>query len=254
MDAVGRKDFRPFTPAAPQRAFDIILRQMRDRIRNGELRPGDRLPSERELVDHFKVSRNTVREAVRMLEVSGLVEVKRGAAGGVFVSEGSTSHLSRSMSDMLSLASFSLNDLLEVRLWIGSTIAKIACDRGTETDFELLQGNIELTQEATKAGDWEKRSEANHEFQNLLAAACHNPIMLVVQRSITEVIREVVSTVGPMRDERLLASKIKLLGHLRERDAEAAVHQMEMHLNMVNDFWREALDKWAGSEGLPQGT
>lgn len=246
MTAVETGGFRPFTPAEPQRAFDIILEQMRERLRSGELRPGDRLPSERELVEHFQVSRNTVREAIRMLEVAGLVEVKRGASGGVFVSTGGPSLLSRSMSDMLILAAFSPSDLLEVRLWIGTMITRVACENGTPADFDQLQRNIDEAQERTNRGDWAGRSAVNHEFQNLLAAACHNPILLVVQRSITEVIREIVFTVGGIRDERLLNSKRVLVDLLRARDAAKAVKQMESHINMVNDFWLAALRDWSG--------
>ena len=64
MTAPARREFRPFTPAEPQRAFDIIATQLRDRLKSGELRPGDRLPAERELGEHFQVSRNTLREAI----------------------------------------------------------------------------------------------------------------------------------------------------------------------------------------------
>jgi DNA-binding FadR family transcriptional regulator len=241
MNAPERKEFRRFSPAEPQRAFDIIVSQLRDRLRSGELRPGDRLPPERELGEHFQVSRNTLREAVRMLEVAGLVEVRRGVSGGVFVADANPAAFTRAMSDMMSLSTFTLSDLFEVRLWLGSTIARVACERGTDEDFDLLAANIAEAQKLGEDDDWVRRSEVNHEFLNLLAAACHNPILLMVQRSITDVIREFVSTIGPTRDERVLPSKRKLVKLLRQRNPDAAAVQLEAHIKLVNSLWSKAL-------------
>jgi GntR family transcriptional repressor for pyruvate dehydrogenase complex len=243
MTAPARREFRPFSPAEPQRAFDIIATHLRDRLKSGELRPGDRLPAERELGEHFQVSRNTLREAVRMLEVTGLVEVRRGTAGGVFVADANPAMFTRAISDLMTLSPIDLSDLLEVRLWLGTTIARVACERGSEADFDLLTANINEAQRLGEAGDWETRSEVNHEFLNLLAVACHNPILLIVQQAITDVIREFVSTVGPTRDTRLLSSKRKLVKALRLRDADAAAAQMEAHINLVNGLWARALAK-----------
>jgi GntR family transcriptional regulator, transcriptional repressor for pyruvate dehydrogenase complex len=243
MTAPARREFRPFSPAEPQRAFDIIAGQLRDRLKTGELRPGDRLPAERELGEHFQVSRNTLREAVRMLEVTGLVEVRRGTAGGVFVADASPAMFSRAISDLMALSPIDLSDLLEVRLWLGSTIARVASERGTETDFDLLAENINDAERLGEAGDWDARSEVNHEFLNLLAVACHNPILLMVQQAITDVIREFVSAVGPTRDTRVLSSKRKLVKVLRQRNADAAAAQMEAHINLVNGLWAKAQEK-----------
>ena len=73
--------------------------------------------------------------------------------------------------------------------------------------------------------------------------ACHNPILLIVQQAITDVIRELVSTVGPTRDTRLLPSKRRLVKALRQRNADEAAAQMEAHINLVNGLWARALAK-----------
>jgi GntR family transcriptional regulator, transcriptional repressor for pyruvate dehydrogenase complex len=249
--ASSSSEFRPFTPAEPQRAFDIIVRQMRDRLKSGELRPGDRLPGERELVEHFQVSRNTIREAVRMMEVTGLIEVKRGATGGMFIADGDPAMVTRSISDMMSLTTFSLNDLLEVRLWIGSTTARVACERATEEDLDVLEANVDQAQSYGEAGEWERRSEVNHEFQNLLAAACHNPLLLMVQHSITDVVSEIVAAAGPIQDDWLLESKRKLVSYIRARDPDGAAQQMESHLKMVSAVWMQVLSEPSPAEPSP---
>jgi DNA-binding FadR family transcriptional regulator len=236
------KEFRPFAPAEPERAFELIVRQMRDRLKSGELRPGDRLPGERELVEHFQVSRNTLREAVRMMEVTGLVHVRRGAGGGMFIADGDPSYISRSMLDMMRLTSFSLSDLLEVRLIVGHAVARVAADRATDEDLALLEANIAEASRLGRIGDWEERSAVNHEFLDLLAAASHNPLLVMVQRSITEVIREVVVAAGPIREDWLIASRQKVLEFIRQHDADGAARQMEQHLERVSDFWMQAME------------
>lgn len=238
---------RPFEPARGRRVFDDIISQLRERLKSGQLRPGDRLPSERELAEHFSVSRNTVREALRMLEIAGLVKIKKGATGGAFIADGDPAVVSRSLADMLTLSSFTLTDLLEVRLWTGAVIARVACERGTEADFDALEANIR--QAEALADDWERRAEVNHEFFDLLAAATHNPVMALVQRSITSLIREIVATIGPVPSERLLESKRQLLDRLRERDPDKAVAQMEAHLMMVHELWLSKSASKSGGRG-----
>src|SRR5918996_5288344 len=91
-----RPDTRPaggsemFSPVETGRMSGAIVDQVRDLIHKGQLRPGQRLPSERELAERFEVSRVTVRDALRSLETMGLVEIRVGAAGGAFLTAPST--------------------------------------------------------------------------------------------------------------------------------------------------------------------
>jgi GntR family transcriptional repressor for pyruvate dehydrogenase complex len=234
------EDASRFAPVRGRRAFDEIIAQLRVRLRNDELRPGDRLPSERQLAEQFQVSRNTVREALRMLEIAGLVQIRKGATGGGFISRGTADVVAQNLSDMLSLMTFSLTDLTEVRLWLGSIITRAACERATEADLDRLQANVDRAAALTEAKDWERRAAVNHEFHNLLAAATANPLLEMFQRAITEVVREIVSAVGPMRDDVVMESRRRLLAHLRDRDADAAAGEMEGHLKKVNESWSKS--------------
>jgi GntR family transcriptional repressor for pyruvate dehydrogenase complex len=224
-----------FTPTRPQRAFDQIIDQLRDRLRSDELKPGDRLPSERHLAEQFQVSRNTVREAFRMLEITGLIQIRKGAAGGGFVSHADPNVIARSLTDMLSLTAFSLADLTEVRLWLGSVITRLACQRGSHAALELLRKNVERAEALTQAHEWELRAEVNHEFLDLLAAATANPILEMLQRSITEVIREIVLAVGPLRDDSILESRKRLLAEIAAGNEDAAAQEMESHLKELHE-------------------
>jgi GntR family transcriptional repressor for pyruvate dehydrogenase complex len=235
--ALERTAIRDFAPAHGRRAFDDIIEQLRDRLRREELKPGDRLPSERQLADQFSVSRNTVREALRMLEIAGLVEIRKGAAGGGFISAGGPTVVARSLSDMLSLMPFSLSELTEVRLWLGALVCRLACDRATDENLARLADNVAQAARLTQERDWAARSAVNHEFLDLLAEATGNPVLVMLQRSVTEVIRDIVSAVGPMEGAAILQSRRRLLKQLRARDADAAEREMTIHLKKVHAYW-----------------
>src|ERR1700710_2802950 len=91
-----------FMPVSVGRVSQVIVEQIRVLVRDGKLKRGDRLPSERDLCERFGVSRVTVREALRVLEASGLVEIRVGARGGAFVTSPSSDRLGEGFADLLS--------------------------------------------------------------------------------------------------------------------------------------------------------
>lgn len=115
MEASDAENRPMFRPARPQRAVDQIVAQVESLLRDGKLRPGDRLPSERALADQFAVSRNTVREALRILEFNGMLVLKRGSTGGAFVTTPDTGASARGIVDALGRAGFPQRDLESAR-------------------------------------------------------------------------------------------------------------------------------------------
>jgi DNA-binding FadR family transcriptional regulator len=226
-----------FQPARPRRAFDEIISQIRDLLQRGELKPGDRLPSERSLSEQFAVSRNTVREALRMLEISGLITLKKGATGGAFISEADPSVVARSLSDTLKLTDFSLGDITEARLWIESIVVRVACERMTEEQLAALETNVKEAAKLTDARDWERKALVHLEFHNLLADATGNPLMAIVMRSMMDMMRDVVLSVGPTQSDFMLRSRRRLLTKFRKRDVEGAVLEMERYLKRLHKLW-----------------
>jgi DNA-binding transcriptional regulator YhcF (GntR family) len=89
-----------FEPVRQDRNFEVVVQRVRDKLMRGELKPGDKLPPERELATQLNVSRNVVREALRILENAGLVHTKKGAYGGAFVSPGSPTQMSQVLGDL----------------------------------------------------------------------------------------------------------------------------------------------------------
>src|SRR5262245_28121356 len=97
-------DGEMFSPVSLGRVSQVIIDQIRELIHSGKLRPGDRLPSERELCARFGVSRVTVREALRVLEAGGLVDIRVGAHGGTFVTTPSHARIGEGLADLLRLS------------------------------------------------------------------------------------------------------------------------------------------------------
>src|ERR1700747_1445211 len=144
-DAVQTKDAAPpraesslFSRVSVGRISEIIVEQIRLLIQQGQLSPGDRLPPERDLCDRFGVSRVTVREALRMLESSGLVEIRVGARGGAFVTAPSSDRVGESLADLLTLSVISAADVTEVRMMLEAGIVPLVCERATEQDLADL--------------------------------------------------------------------------------------------------------------------
>src|SRR6201994_2755219 len=127
-----------FSKVSVGRISEIIVEQIRLLMRQGQLRPGDRLPPERDLCERFGVSRVTVREALRMLESSGLVEIRVGARGGAFVTAPSSDRVGEGLTDLLSLSVITTTDITEIRMVLETGIVPLVCERATEEDLAGL--------------------------------------------------------------------------------------------------------------------
>ena len=241
-------DFRPkeasesslgFEPIAPSRAFEEIAAQIRELVATGRLKPGDRLPAERDLSAKFKVSRNTLREALRALELSGMIELRKGAAGGAFVLPGSSGVVVNGLRDLYHLGAIKPEHLTEARVWLSDIVVRVACERLTEEDLQALEENVVLAAKATKAGNFQERADLHREFHNLLAVATRNPIIQITMEGVMEVMREFVKAIGPSDNTYTLPSRRRLLKHLRARDADAAVAEMNKFLERLQANYME---------------
>jgi DNA-binding FadR family transcriptional regulator len=226
-----------FRPARPRRAFDEIIEQIRALIESGELRPGDRLPSERALAEQFAVSRNTVREALRMLEISGLVVLKRGATGGAFIAHADTSTVTSSLTDALRLTDVSLADVTDATRRIATVVTRAACETITDDDIAAMETNLKEVARLTEAGEWERKAHVNLEFQRLLAQATGNPILVIMMDSLVNVLGAIIARVGPLQDDFTLRSRRRLLKRLRERDSDGAADEIERYLHRLHGLW-----------------
>lgn len=164
---------------------EIIVSKIKEKIFSGDLRPGEKLPSERELVLSFNTSRITVRSAIRTLETLGLIEVRRGAEGGAFVKEINSSHCSDFLSEMLERGLINIYEVTETRLLLEPDVAKLAAERATDEDISSMKECIE---KAKKYISESKRPRIiNIDFHNMVAKATHNKMIYFEITSLTRI-------------------------------------------------------------------
>ena len=128
-----------FQPATTKRASEVIYDQIYQKIASGALRPGDSLPSERELAEQFHRSRPSVREALRMLQQDGFLKISVGSAGGAVVQSISLNTVEKPLKKLLAVGAIKLDDLVEYRNINDHTCARLAALRRTEEDIRAIQ-------------------------------------------------------------------------------------------------------------------
>jgi len=247
----GRADLG-FAPIAPKRAFEEITEQIRQLLANGDLKPGDRLPAEADLAVRFSVSRNTLREALRTLELAGIVELRKGASGGAYVRQGSSGVIVTGLRDLYHLGAINPDQLTEARIWLESVVVRVACERATEQELDALDANVTAAAKAEKAGDFVRRTELHREFHLMLAATTGNPIVQIMMESVMEVLKQFVGAIGPANNPFTIPSKRRLLRLIRARDSEKAVGEMtrfleKLHARYMERWTVEKLNERAGS-------
>jgi DNA-binding FadR family transcriptional regulator len=230
-----------FAPIKRRRLSDQVSAQIQVRIASGELRSGDKLPPERELAETFGVSRGAVREALRSLERSGLVSLQAGARGGAFIGEGDPSLIGDSFRNLYQLGSVSLDELTEARLWLASTVVRIACARATDSDLDALTANVDEAEELIEAGRFEEKIDVQIEFHNLLASTTRNAVMAMLMGAVMEVMRDFAHAAGGERHDLTIKARRRLLDALRQRDADEAVAAMTEHLEDLRLRYRDRL-------------
>lgn len=225
------KSRRPaFKPVNSGRPSDGIQAQVRKLIETHKLKAGDRLPSERELAEQFAVSRNSVRQAIRSLADGGLVEVKKGAAGGAFIRTGGGAAVRASLVDMYSLGGIQPSHLIETRLMIGVEVVRLASERGTDEELRELERNVDQAEAAAKAGNAPLRTEINLEFYRILARMTHNPLLEILTDAVMAITLRFVEDFMRTSNVTVMPFRHKLLQDLRARDADAATERMREHL------------------------
>src|SRR5271170_6830105 len=225
-----------FRPIHTRRAFEEICERIREQLALGVLKPGDKLPPERDLAQQLGVSRNVLREALRSLEMAGVLRLLKGVKGGAFIQEGDTSRMNEVMRDMLSLGTISVRELSEARIHVLDLVVRLACVNARQPDFAALEANIERTEVATREGRLLDRVECSREFYKLLAAATRNKVIAMIVASVTEIhMRFVYAKVASSgaATPRLVEKRRQFLLALRARDVSASTRLMRSHLESV---------------------
>ena len=227
-------------PGRSPRIFEDICSQVREQVAQGVLRPGDKLPAERELAEQLGSSRTAVREALRSLEIAGVVELRKGVKGGAFIREGDPEVVTRSFGDMVNLGRISLENLTESRVIIQDAVVRLACERGTMADFDELEKSIERTWLLTQQNRWEARTAQLLHFYRLLAQATRNEVLVILVDAVTDIVARIVARDETIPRIQTVKAHLEIVRCLRRRDADKAVKLMTRHLTVLNDHLLES--------------
>jgi GntR family transcriptional repressor for pyruvate dehydrogenase complex len=170
-----------FEPVSTGRVSAEIVDRIKAAIRAGALTPGDQLPPERDLTKQLGVSRVSVRDALRMLEANGLIEVRVGARGGAFVTAPAPRLVGEGLADMLLLAEVGATDVTEVRMIFELGLLELACERATAEDVAALH---EICDRADAAHGYDPALSA--EFHTMLARCTHNEALELFALALQE--------------------------------------------------------------------
>jgi len=177
-----------FQKVKQKRIYHEVADQIEEAIVSGLLKAGEKLPPERELVGRFDVSRRTLREALRIVEQKGLIEIKVGSRGGAFVKDLTTAPISESLALLIRSKKISLRELAEFRLDIESLVAGRAARRATSEDVDslkdlLVEGESLL---ASNRFNWRAFMEVDQQLHLTLARIARNSIHEFILKTIHE--------------------------------------------------------------------
>ena len=224
-------DFRSLKkPLLSQEVVQAIKQSIQDEI----FKQGEKIPSERELVEQFQVSRVTIREALRNLQSSGLITIKRGKAGGAYVSEPSSDTITENFHNLIRMGCIDYSHLIDARLYIEPRAAQIAAKYRTADDVKHLHKLLESAERL--AG--ESRREArlrNVSFHCEVSKITKNPIIVYITESITQtyssiIINSTSNTLPRETIQKFIDQHHDILDAIVKQDPAQAFEKSRRHL------------------------
>ena len=216
---------------------DLVAQEIKRMVTERNLSPGDRLPRESELQEQFQVSKGTVREALKSLEVQGLITISTGPSGGGTIVEVPLDRTLQFMQNYLFFKDVTIDDIYAVRLTLEPELAAGAVPHLTEADFEALEHSINCCDPSSSDSDllMQRREDVN--FHDILAAANPNPFLRFTCELINEMIRQLIvfGNRTPKTEHRRFGEENanyhrEIVQAARERDTERVRELMLQHM------------------------
>ncbi|EKN64263.1 GntR family transcriptional regulator [Neobacillus bataviensis LMG 21833] len=228
-------------PIQKKRVYQEIIEQIKDSIRSGGLKPGDKLPSERELADRLTVSRNAVREAVSVMESAGLVEILQGI--GIFLKEDNHDILTTRMDELLNQQGLNLVELLEVREVLEGQGAYLAASRRTASELKAIKIAYEKMKSAYALN--QIAAVEDYEFHIAVVTAAQNTTLLDTVKLFSDTFLLGVQhlrsrSIKDGRSQTVLSEHFEIYQAIEQQDTERAEKAMRTHI--VNAKNRYLLD------------
>lgn len=206
---------------------EIVARIMKE-ISSSEYAIGDKLPTERELCEELGVGRSSVREALRMLQAHGVIDIQQGRGAFVRSKDGRTDETAQAW---FAQHRFQLEDFMEVRMAIEPLAVKLAIERAKDDEIARIGEILSKFEEATLADDVEKLASYDEALHGAIFAATHNALLIAIHDKVAEAFREYRSHSFSAHGGRSALEPHQLIFHsLVARDTKGAVRAMKRHL------------------------
>ncbi|SDN35098.1 FadR/GntR family transcriptional regulator [Ensifer sp. YR511] len=221
---------------------DQVAEDLRRWIARENMGPKDRLPPEKVLMQHYGCSKGTIREALKALEVEGLLIMQAGPNGGPEIQATSMGTVIQQMRQYFHFQDLDFKDVYELRKTLEVMVAENVVGRLNEEQFTRLQANIDTCIEASRVDDRETSRIVEIEFHDILCEACDNPILVLMCRFLNALARDlVIRRTDSLREhtefgQHNIGAHIGLLDALRRKDAQAVRRVMSEHMHCVEGF------------------
>jgi len=231
----------PFAPVRKQQISDLVFEQLREAIYRGELKIGERLPSERELAGTMRVSRSSVRKAIARLQGMGYVENRPGQ--GTIVRLPAAGPLHDPFVYVMSPGQSSLDELMEVRIGLECQGVALAAERATEMDIAFLE--LAFSEMHSWQPDREKAKDADMKFHMGIAYATHNSVHVDLARRFYDYMFHSINKLHSLLYEKnknlgiIDRQHFKILDAIKCRDGASASRYMLQHITFLRVFLKE---------------
>jgi len=224
-----------FKSVKSDKVSEHITEQVRKAIFEGSLKPGDKLPPEKKLIETFHVSKATLREALRSLEVLGFLEIRKGVSGGAFVTEIDMKKARDSFTNFLLFKNLSLSNLSEVRLILEPYVAEKAALSINEEGLETLK-KLNKECEYILKHDIPIESRKNEiEYHRIIGSVSGNPILMFILDFVENLLIDTKEILQPSKEfsQKVLNAHKRIYKALSERDPKKAREEMIKHVREV---------------------
>jgi len=227
------------TPVQTKKVSESIYEQIRDKILSGELAPGERLPTEKELIELFQRSRPSVREALRMLESKKYITITRSR--GAVVNKISADRLQGVLDNMLQMKLATMADVLKVRRVCENMAIKLAAQNRDDHDLEVMENILKKAHEVM--ADEEQYVDCGMEFNVAMARSSKNQILYIISRMVAVAgrdnyitgVKKLSETEVQKNAERTYREHLGLLEAIRIKDSELACERNLKHIQGTRD-------------------
>ena len=239
-----------FGSARRNKTTDIIIDKIRTAILEGKLKPGDRLPPEKELGEQFQVSKQTLRESLRALEHMGMLEMRKGAGGGAFIVEVEKQVAAQNLANYLYFKNLSIENLSELRRIMEPHAARCAAEKMEPEEHGRLLAINNETRRGIEAGDWEMVTRKEIEFHRLIAGQTHNPILELIHDFVENLLDDFKKILKPDVHfmNSVLAHHEAISQAIVDGEPERASEKMLLHVLDVENHLAQLKKKKEGSK------